>query len=328
VTGLSADSVLVTGGAGYIGSHACKALAAAGYRPVTYDSLVTGNRSAVRWGPFEHGDVGDIGRIIHVLQSYRPAAIMHFAASAYVAESVAEPEKYYSNNVAGTLALMQAARSCGVKKLVFSSTCAIYGEPQRMPIAEDAAQDPINPYGRSKLMIERILQDYVRAYGMSATALRYFNAAGADPAGEIGEDHTPETHLIPLVLRSILCPEEPVTVFGADYSTADGTCVRDFTHVSDIASAHVLALQGFGSEAQFRAFNLGTGSGHSVREILVMAECVSGKPAHAKFGSRRNGDPAELVADPAKARRELGWQVRHSGLREILSTAWSWMTRS
>ncbi len=325
---MRAHDVLVTGGAGYIGSHACKALATAGYRPITFDSLATGHRRAVKWGPFEHGDIRDAGRLIEVMQLYRPVAVMHFAASAYVGESVTEPEKYYSNNVTGTISLLSAMRKCDVSEIVFSSTCATYGEPESVPITEAAAQNPINPYGRSKLMIERVLQDYVRAYGMSATALRYFNAAGADPDGEIGEDHDPETHLVPLVLRATLGPEQPITIFGTDYPTHDGTCVRDFAHVSDIASAHVLALQTCSNEARFRAFNLGTGAGHSVREILDMAEHVTGKKVHAQFGPRRTGDPARLVADPAKARQELGWQTRHSDLREIISTAWVSMTRS
>lgn len=321
------QTVLVTGGAGYIGSHACKALAAAGYQPVTFDSLVTGNRWAVRWGPFEHGDIRDVGHLAGVLQAYKPVAIMHFAASAYVGESAVDPEKYYSNNVAGTLSLLRAARQCGVGRIVFSSTCATYGEPQQVPIPETAAQVPINPYGRSKLMIEQMLQDYVWAYGMGTTALRYFNAAGADPECEIGEEHAPETHLIPLVLQSILQPEKPVTIFGIDYPTPDGTCVRDYTHVTDIAAAHVLALQTCNGGPGFRAFNLGTGAGHSVHQIIETAERVAGKKVHASFGPRRAGDPAALVADPAMARRELGWQTRRSELHEIIGTAWAWITR-
>jgi UDP-arabinose 4-epimerase len=325
---MSTRDVLVTGGAGYIGSHACKALAAAGYRPITFDSLVAGHRRAVKWGPFEHGDIRDAGRLVEVIQLYRPAAVMHFAASAYVGESVVEPEKYYSNNVTGTISLLGAMRKCKVSEIVFSSTCATYGEPERVPITEAAVQNPINPYGRSKLMVENVLRDYVQAYGLSATALRYFNAAGADPDGEIGEDHDPETHLVPLVLRAALDPEQPITIFGTDYPTHDGTCVRDFAHVSDIASAHVLALQICSNEARFRAFNLGTGVGHSVREVLDMAERVTVKKVHAQFGPHRTGDPARLVADPAKARQDLGWRARHSELHEIISTAWAWITRS
>ena len=324
----ASNDVLVTGGAGYIGSHACKALAAEGYRPVTFDSLVTGHREAVRWGPFEQGDIRDVGRLVEVMSAYRPAAVMHFAAFAYVGESIADPEKYYQNNVAGTLSLLSAVRQCGIENFVFSSTCATYGEPKHVPIPETAAQNPINPYGRSKLMIEQILKDYVKAYGMTAIALRYFNAAGADAAGETGESHNPETHLIPLVLNAIRDPGAPVTVFGTDYPTQDGTCVRDYTHVSDIATAHVLALRRRGAEAQFRAYNLGTGAGYSVREIIAMAERVTGKNAAVLTGSRRDGDPAELLADPSRARSELGWQARHSELQSILATAWAWMQRS
>ena len=322
------QNVLVTGGAGYIGSHVCKALAASGYQPVVFDSLVTGNRWAIKWGPFEHGDIRSLGRLVEVMQVYKPIAIMHFAASAYVGESVIDPGKYYLNNVAGSLSLIQAARQCNINSIVFSSSCATYGETDEVPILENAVQRPINPYGWSKLMIEQILRDYVCAYGVSAVVLRYFNAAGADPAGEIGECHEPETHLIPLVLNAVAQPEQPIKVFGDDYPTTDGTCIRDYTHVTDIADAHLLSLQACQEKSTFRAFNLGTGSGHSVSEIVEMAEGVTGRPVHRLSASRRAGDPARLVASPAKARAELGWRTKHSELHEIVSTAWTWMNKS
>ncbi len=236
----SEKPILVTGGAGYIGSHACKALANAGYMPVTYDNLVYGHREAVKWGPLEEGDIADPIRLESVLRKYGPKAVMHFAAYAYVGESVENPSKYYRNNVAGTLTLLDTMRTCAVDKLIFSSTCATYGMPEQIPITEDHPQNPINPYGRSKLMIEWILKDYAAAYGLKYVSLRYFNAAGADPDGEIGEDHDPETHLIPLVLDVALGRRDHLNIFGTDYDTTDGTCIRDYIHVTDLADAHLL----------------------------------------------------------------------------------------
>jgi UDP-arabinose 4-epimerase len=320
--------ILVTGGAGYIGSHACKCLAAAGYLPVTYDSLVTGNRWAVQWGPFEHGDLHDRERLTEVLRRHRPTAVIHFAASAYVGESVTDPAKYYRNNVAGTLSLLEALRLNDIGKLVFSSTCASYGIPASVPICETAPQVPINAYGRSKLMIEHMLADYAAAYSLHAVALRYFNACGADPDGAIGENHDPETHLVPLVLAAAAGTGNPVTVFGTDYPTPDGTCIRDYTHVSDLASAHVLALERALGGPGFQAFNLGTGAGFSVAEVITAAGRITGRKVPFTTGHRRAGDPAALVADPARARDILGWRPQHSDLETVLSTAWRWMQRN
>lgn len=252
----SAKHILVTGGAGYIGSHACKALALAGYTPVAYDNLVYGHESAVKWGPFEKGDISDRKRLDQVIEKHRPAAVMHFAAYAYVGESVDDPGKYYRNNVVGTLTLLEAMRDHSIDQFVFSSTCATYGVPQQMPIAEDHTQQPINPYGASKLMVEQMLRDFGVAHGLRAISLRYFNAAGADPDAEIGEDHDPETHLIPLVLDAAAGRRESIAVFGDDYATPDGTCIRDYIHVTDLASAHVLALQALESGAESNAYNL------------------------------------------------------------------------
>lgn len=317
-------NVLVTGGAGYIGSHACKALAAAGYVPVTYDNLVYGHEWAVRWGPFEKGDLFDSERLTAVLRTYRPQAVMHFAAYAYVGESVVDPGKYYRNNVAGTLTLLEAMRAVGVDRFVFSSTCATYGHPDAVPITEKQVQSPVNPYGRSKHMIEQILRDFSDAYGLRAVALRYFNAAGADAEAEIGEDHDPETHLIPLVLRAASDSAAPVTIFGTDYSTPDGTCVRDYVHVSDLAVAHVRGLQHLEEREGFSAFNLGTGRGYSVRQVIAAASQVTGREVATAEGARRPGDPAVLVADDTLAREVLGWRPKYSDIDPIVETAWRW----
>jgi UDP-arabinose 4-epimerase len=319
--------VLVTGGAGYVGSHTCKALARAGYSAVCYDNLVHGHEWAVKWGPLERGDILDRERLIAVLRYYQPVAVLHFAALAYVGESVVRPADYYRNNVVGSFELLEAMRSTGVTRLVLSSSCATYGVPHELPLSENAPQAPINPYGRSKLMVEQALADYAAAYGLSSVALRYFNAAGADPEGETGEDHDPETHLIPLVLAAT-DPGRPVTVFGDDYDTPDGTCIRDYVHVSDLADAHVLALEALdrrGSGAA--AYNLGSEAGASVREVIAVARQVTGRPIAVRMGARRPGDPPRLLADAGKAKRELGWAPRHSDLGTIVSTAWEWMNR-
>jgi UDP-arabinose 4-epimerase len=313
--------VLVTGGAGYIGSHACKALAAAGHNPVVYDNLSSGHRQAVKWGPLEVGDVGDHARLTEVMVRRRPEAVMHFAAHIEVGESISDPAKYYGNNVAGTLTLLRAMRQEGVGSLVFSSTCATYGEPTAVPIDEGHRQAPINPYGRSKLMIETILGDFRTAYGLRSLSLRYFNAAGADPDGEIGEDHDPETHLIPLVLRAA-AGGGAITIFGDDYQTPDGACIRDYTHVSDIAAAHVLSLKRLAAPEGSPALNLGTGAGLSVKAIIDVARKVTGRPIEVRVGPRRPGDPPVLVADPRRARAELGWRPAHSSPAEIVETAW------
>jgi UDP-glucose-4-epimerase GalE len=316
-------TVLVTGGAGYIGSHACKALARAGYLPVTYDDLSIGNRWAVRWGPLELGDIMDTGRLDEVIRQHRPVAIMHFAALALVGESMQEPSLYYRCNVAGTVGLLDAARLHGIEAFVFSSTCATYGIPETVPIREDAPQRPVNPYGASKLMVERILADYDMAYGIRHAALRYFNAAGADPDGEIGECRAVETHLIPLMLDAILGTRPPLVVMGTDYPTPDGTAIRDYIHVTDLAEIHVAALtlllQG---HASIRA-NLGTGAGYSVREIIRAAETITGRPVPASYGPRRPGDPPILVADTT-APSPIPRATPHSSLEQIIGSAWNW----
>ncbi len=317
-------TVLVTGGAGYIGSHACKALSKAGYLPVTYDNLVYGHDWAVKWGPFERGDILDRSRLDGVIGLHRPCAIVHFAALAYVGESVADPGKYYRNNVSGSLNLLEAARDHGIRQFVFSSTCATYGMPDRLPIIEDTPQRPINPYGASKLMVERMLADFGAAHGLRSVALRYFNAAGADAQGEIGEAHDPETHLIPLVLDAASGRRANVTIYGADYDTPDGTCIRDYIHVSDLAEAHVKALDALCAGSPSNVFNLGNGQGFSVREVVQAVERVAGLDVPVKHGERRAGDPAALVSDAKKARETLGWQPQFAELDEIVKTAWAW----
>ena len=321
------QSILVTGGAGYVGSHACKALAAAGYVPVVYDNLSRGHREAVRWGPLVEGDLHDWARLTAAFRAHSIGAVMHFAAFAYVGESVSDPEKYYRNNVGGTLALLAAMREAGVGQIVFSSTCAVYGVPEALPIRETTAKAPLNPYGDTKLAIERALHWYAAASRMRYMALRYFNAAGADPLCEIGEAHEPETHLIPLVLRAALGTGDPVQIFGTDYPTPDGTAIRDYVHVSDLADAHVRALGDLAAGGDSAALNLGTGSGCSVREVIAAVERISGRTVPRREADRRPGDPPELVADPALARSRLGWQPRHSDLDTIIATALAWETR-
>lgn len=320
----SSSTILVTGGAGYIGSHTCKALARRGYEPVAFDSLENGHREAVKWGPLEHGDLLDREALRALFERYAFAAVVHFAAYAYVGASVAEPAAYYRNNVVGTMNLLDAMRGAGVEPLVFSSTCATYGVPARTPIDEAQKQDPINPYGRSKLMIEQLLDDYTRAYGLRACSLRYFNAAGADPGGEIGEVHDPEPHLIPNVLWAGMGRQQRLKVYGSDYDTPDGTCVRDFVHVADLAEAHCLAIEYLSDHPGCHAFNLGSEHGYSVMEVIKAAEADLGLAVPFDREARRPGDPPVLVADSSKARRELGWKPRFSDIREILRSAWQW----
>ena len=320
-------TILVTGGAGYVGAHACKALAGRGYRPVVFDNLVYGHRSAVKWGPLEVGELADRARLDAVIARYRPRAVMHFAAFTFVGESIADPGKYYRNNVAGTLSLLEALRDHGVGQLVFSSTAATYGTPEVVPIPESAAKAPINPYGHSKLAAEQMIADFCAAHGLRAAALRYFNAAGADADGEIGECHDPETHLIPLAMQAVTGDTPPLTVFGDDYPTPDGTCIRDYIHVTDLAAAHVLALDRLGQREGFDAFNLGTGKGASIREVLQAVERVAGRAVPHSVGARRPGDPAVLVSDPARANRELSWTPASSDLDTIVATAWAWHGR-
>ena len=321
-------TVLVTGGAGYIGSHVCKALAGAGYAPVAYDNLSYGHASAVKWGPLEVGDILDGATLSAAIKKHGTGAVIHLAAFTYVGESVTDPGKYYRNNVVGTLTLLDTMRKHGADKIVFSSTCATYGTPQAIPITEDQPRNPINPYGASKLMIERILSDYRPAYGLQSISLRYFNAAGADPDRELGEEHDPETHLIPLVLEAAAGLRPHVTVFGDDYDTPDGTCIRDYIHVSDLAEAHVLALRKL--EAGFSgrgAYNLGTGRGHSVAEVIEGARRITGKAIPIVKGPRRPGDPAVLLADPARARAELGFSLRFPMIDDMILSAWRWSQR-
>jgi UDP-arabinose 4-epimerase len=317
------NKILVTGGAGYIGSHACKALAGAGLTPIVFDNLSRGFEWAVKWGPFEHGDILDQARVEDVIRRHRPIAVMHFAALADVGESVADPAAYYRGNVLGSLTLLEAMRAMGVGRMVFSSSCTTYGVQSRDPIGEDTPQAPVNPYGATKLTVEQALRHYAAAYGLSAVALRHFNAAGADPDGEIGEAHDPETHLIPLVLEAA-AGGPTLTVFGDDYETPDGTCVRDYVHVSDLAEAHVLACQSMDLATGFRAYNLGAGRGFSNMEIIAAARRRTGSDIPIRVGPRRQGDPPILLANPSKAKRELGWTPHLSGLEDIIDTAWRW----
>ena len=320
-------TILVTGGAGYIGAHACKALAKAGYEPVAYDNLVYGHAEAVRWGPFIEGDLADRALLAETIRRHKIAAIMHFAAFAYVGESVQKPEKYFHNNVVNSLGLMETMLATGVKEIVFSSTCATYGLPETMPIREDTPQHPVNPYGESKLMIERALHWHAVAHGIRSIALRYFNAAGADPDAEIGEDHEPETHLIPLILDAALGRRAQIDVFGTDYPTRDGTAIRDYIHVQDLAEAHVLALRRLEQGGDSVALNLGTGSGHSVRETIETARRITGRSIPSRDTTRRPGDPPVLVADATRAKELLGWTPGLASLERIIATAWTWHQR-
>jgi UDP-arabinose 4-epimerase len=317
--------VLVTGGAGYIGSHTAKALAHMEYLPITYDNLSGGNRWAVRWGTLELGDILDSNRLHEVFKKHRPVAVMHFAALAVVPESVAEPSLYYRNNIAGALNLLDAARAHDVEAFVFSSTCAVYGAPPMVPIAEDCPKEPLNPYGASKLMVERVLADYDAAYGLKHASLRYFNAAGADPDGQIGEHRAIETHLIPLALDAALGTGPPIVVRGVDYPTMDGTAVRDYIHVTDLAVGHIAALEHVRARRTSLTLNLGTGAGHSVRDVLACVEHVTGRPLRAQTAPRRPGDPAILIADPTRSRDLLNLTLQHSWcLEHIVETAWRW----
>jgi UDP-arabinose 4-epimerase len=321
------QSVLVTGGAGYIGSHACKALAQAGYVPVTYDNLSRGHRHAVRWGPLVEGEIADRAVVAAALKAHQVSSVMHFAAFAYVGESGTDPALYYRNNVIGTLALLDAMREAGVDRIVFSSTCATYGLPEKMPIAETTPQRPVNPYGETKLAIERVLHWYGQAYGLRSVALRYFNASGCDRGGEIGEEHDPETHLIPLVLRAALGAGHPVSIFGSDYPTPDGTAIRDYIHVEDLASAHLRAIRYLADGGASTALNLATGRGYSVREIIAAVAQAAGREVPHLEAPRRAGDPPALVADPSLAKSVLGWQAECSDLDTIIRTALAWETR-
>jgi UDP-glucose-4-epimerase GalE len=317
-------NVLVTGGAGYVGSHAANALCVAGLTPVTYDNLSRGHRELVRFGPLEEGDILDESRLVEVLTAYRPRAVLHFAALAYVGESVEAPLEYYRNNFAGALTLLGAMRKCGVDQFVFSSTCAVYGTPETQPMPETLPLAPINPYGRSKLMVELALGDASAAHGLRSVSLRYFNACGAHPSGGIGERHDPETHLIPRALMAASGEIDALEVFGTDYPTPDGTAVRDYIHVCDLADAHVAALRYLENGGDTTALNLGTGRGYSVREVIDAAGRVTGCAPAYRYTGRRPGDPPMLVADASAAKRVLGFDARWTDLDAIIASAWSW----
>ncbi len=318
------DNVLVTGGAGYIGSHTCKELWKAGYQPVVYDNLVNGHSWAVQWGPIIKGDLADRKRLDSVIDTYSPIGVMHFAAYAYVGESMEDPGKYYRNNVAGSLTLLESIRDHNINNLIFSSTCSTYGIPARVPITEQTPQVPINPYGMSKLMIEQILADFNKIHGLEYISLRYFNAAGADLEGDIGEKHDPETHLIPLGIKAIMDDHSDLTVYGTDYPTPDGSAIRDYIHVTDLANAHILALEYLINQGKSLSLNLGTGQGYSVLEVIeAIEDCGRGKMLVKKKG-RRLGDPPILIADASKAMRVLKWIPKQSGLENIVKSAWNW----
>ena len=317
-------NILVTGGAGYIGSHTCKVLAKHDYIPVTYDNLENGHEWAVKWGPLEVGDVRDGERLREVMEKYRPQAIMHFAAYIEVGESVKNPEKFHDNNVVGTANLLQIMQETGISQIVYSSSCAVYGLPSEVPITESCRIAPENPYGQTKADSERILGDYHLNHGIRSVSLRYFNAAGADPAGEIGEAHDPESHLIPIVMTKGALQGGAVDIFGDDYDTPDGTCLRDYIHVLDLAEAHVLALKRLLSGGDNAVYNLGNGQSYSVREVVDSIKRLTGRNFEVRVSPRRPGDVPILVADATKANDELGWMTKYSDLETILGTAWDW----
>lgn len=319
--------VLVTGGAGYIGSHACKALAAAGFVPVAYDDLTRGHASAVRWGPLVHADLLDEAALADAFAVHRPVAVLHFAGLAYVGESAEAPLAYYRTNVSGSLALVDAVRAHGAPPIVFSSSCAVYGVSAAGVIDEHHPRAPINPYGRSKNMVECLLRDCGHAYGLRSVCLRYFNCAGADPEGELGEDHDPEPHVIPRILAAAAGEIDAFEIYGADYPTPDGTAVRDYVHVSDLAAAHVDALRYLLEGRDSIALNLGIGRGYSVREVIGAGERVTGRRIRTRICDRRPGDPPVLVASPDLARAVLGWQAHITSLDDMIETAWSWRRR-
>lgn len=316
-------AILVAGGAGYIGSHTVKMLYKKGYDVIVYDNLSKGYREFAKWGRFIEGDISDDKKLKKVFQKYKIDAVMHFCAFIEVGESVVEPEKYYKNNLVNTITLINTMKDAGIKNFIFSSTAAIFGEPENIPIKEDDPKNPINPYGRTKLFVEEILEDYEKAYGFNSICFRYFNAAGADPDGEIGEAHNPESHLIPLILDAAMGKREAIKIFGTDYPTKDGTCIRDYIHVNDLAEAHILGLEFLLREKRSERFNLGSGEGYTVREIIDMVKKITGKDFKVVETERRAGDPPVLIADSSKARKILGWQRKFT-LQEIIETAWKW----
>ncbi|AZV80002.1 UDP-glucose 4-epimerase GalE [Parasedimentitalea marina] len=316
--------ILVTGGAGYIGSHACKALKKAGFTPVVYDNLVTGWKDAVKFGPFEQGDLADRARLDQVFAKYQPAAVVHFAALSQVGEAMSQPGRYWANNVGGSLNLIEASVAAGCLDFVFSSTCATYGEHDNVVLDENTPQHPLNAYGASKRAVEDILKDFEAAYGLRSVIFRYFNVAGADPDAEVGEFHRPETHLVPLVLDAIDGKRDALTVFGTDYDTPDGTCIRDYVHVCDLVDAHVLGLKWLQDDKGSRVFNLGTGSGFSVREVMDQSRSVTNREVPFNIGPRRAGDCTKLVSGSTRAEVELGWEPSRSTLDIMIRDAWGW----
>ena len=321
---MSSKAILVTGGAGYVGGHTCKALRNAGYLPIVIDNLSTGHESFVKWGQLVQADISDADAVTQAIKTYDVSSVLHFASSAYVGESVTDPQRYYENNVAGALSLLRVMLEVGCPNLIFSSSCAVYGEPDKVPIRESAPKQPINPYGASKAMVERIIEDYTRAYGLSSVMLRYFNACGADPEGDIGELRDPETHLIPRAMMAIQGYLTDFTVFGTDYPTTDGTAIRDYVHVCDLADAHVAAVARASERGKHRSYNLGTGRGYSVKEVLDAITAATGEELTVGKGTRRAGDPPVLVADPSLAKRELDFAPKLSTLDSIVATAWNW----
>ena len=311
--------VLVTGGAGYIGAHTCKELYNNGYLPISYDNLVYGHESAVKWGPFVKGDINDRRKLENTIKEYKPGSVIHFAAYAYVGESVINPIKYYKNNVAGTLSLLDVMINHRINNIVFSSSCATYGIPEKLPITEENILNPINPYGITKKIIEEMLKDFAYAYDTNFLALRYFNAGGADPDSEIGENHQPETHLIPNIISAALGKKEHIEVYGNDYETDDGTAIRDYINVTDLAKAHVIALKKLEEKKMNMSLNLGTGIGTSVLEVISTVEEIK-----IKYCPRREGDPPILIASPEKVKKELNWKAECSSIKEIVETAWVW----
>lgn len=317
-------AILVCGGAGYIGSHICKKLHNEGYETIVFDNLIYGHKEAVKWSTFIKGDLADINEIEEVFKTHKIEAVFHFAAFAYVGESVTEPEKYYYNNVTNTLNLLSVMRKYKCNTIIFSSTCATYGEPQHIPITEDMPQNPINPYGKTKLMVENIFKDYQKAYGLKFVVLRYFNACGADPDCEIGESHNPETHIIPLVLDAASGTRENIKVFGTDYPTRDGSCIRDYIHVSDLADAHFLALKYLENGGTSDFFNLGNAKGTSVLEIIESVKKITGRTFNVVYSPRREGDPAQLIGSSEKAQKILGWTPQYYDIDTIVAHAWNW----
>ena len=321
------SNILITGGAGYIGSHVCKMLAEEGHTPIAYDNLSNGNRDAIRWGPFEEGDILDQDKLRYVLNKYQPKAVMHFAAFAYVGESIIKPKKYYRNNVVGTLNIAECMLQESINNLIFSGSCATFGAPESMPINETYAQNPINPYGKSKVAAENIINDFSSAHGLRSVILRYFNAAGADKDLEIGELHSPETHLIPLLFDACTRTINNFNVNGDDYDTFDGTCIRDYIHVTDLADAHILAYKKLKQDGVTTSYNLGNGEGFSIKQVIHMVEKVTGLDVPFGIAPRRVGDPPILIADSTKARKELLWSPVNSSLENIIESAWLWYNK-